>query len=135
MVQCKKYSKSTAGNGTQRKTVIFTADIFTVLFCNLLTEIAHRRKFVQWLWLHYITNSQGQLVVIIIPQRFFRANKQLDIYTLWQKTDLYFNIIISYKNQTPFKQTDAFIKSWFFDFTFCKRQNWKLFFLTFPAYF
>ena len=28
--QCKKYSKSTAGNGTQRKTVIFTADIFTV---------------------------------------------------------------------------------------------------------
>ena len=28
--QCKKYSKSTAGNGTQRKTVIFTADIFAV---------------------------------------------------------------------------------------------------------
>ena len=28
--QCKKYSESTAGNGTQRKTVIFTADIFTV---------------------------------------------------------------------------------------------------------
>ena len=30
VVQCKKYSKSTAGNGTQRKTVIFAADIFTV---------------------------------------------------------------------------------------------------------
>ena len=28
--QCKKYSESTAGNGTQRKTVIFTVDIFTV---------------------------------------------------------------------------------------------------------
>ena len=28
--QCKKYSKSTAGNGTQRKTVISTADIFAV---------------------------------------------------------------------------------------------------------
>ena len=28
--QCKKYSESTAGNGTQRKTVIFTADIFAV---------------------------------------------------------------------------------------------------------
>ena len=28
--QCKKYSESTAGNGTQQKTVIFTADIFTV---------------------------------------------------------------------------------------------------------
>ena len=28
--QCKKYSESTAGNGTQRKTVIFAADIFTV---------------------------------------------------------------------------------------------------------
>ena len=26
--QCKKYSEITAGNGTQRKTVIFTADIF-----------------------------------------------------------------------------------------------------------
>ena len=32
--QCKKYSESTAGNGTQRKTVIFTADIFTV--CRLI---------------------------------------------------------------------------------------------------
>ena len=30
VLQCKKYSESTAGNGTQRKTVIFTADIFTV---------------------------------------------------------------------------------------------------------
>ena len=30
MVQCKKYSESTAGNGTQQKTVIFTADVFTV---------------------------------------------------------------------------------------------------------
>jgi hypothetical protein len=30
VLQCKKYSKSTAGNGTQRKTVIFTADIFAV---------------------------------------------------------------------------------------------------------
>ena len=28
--QCKKYSESTAGNVTQRKTVIFTADIFAV---------------------------------------------------------------------------------------------------------
>ena len=28
--QCKKYSESTAGNGTQRKTVIFTVDIFAV---------------------------------------------------------------------------------------------------------
>ena len=28
--QCKKYSKSKAGNGTQRKTVIFTTDIFVV---------------------------------------------------------------------------------------------------------
>ena len=28
--QCKKYSKSTAGNGTQRKTVIFTVVIFAV---------------------------------------------------------------------------------------------------------
>ena len=25
--QCKKYSENTVGNGTQRKTVIFTADI------------------------------------------------------------------------------------------------------------
>ena len=33
MVQCKKYSESTAGNGTQRKTVIFTADIFAVYIC------------------------------------------------------------------------------------------------------
>ena len=30
VLQCKKYSESTAGNGTQRKTVIFTADIFAV---------------------------------------------------------------------------------------------------------
>ena len=30
VLQRKKYSKSTAGNGTQQKTVIFTADIFTV---------------------------------------------------------------------------------------------------------
>ena len=28
--QCKKYSESTVGNGTQPKTVIFTADIFAV---------------------------------------------------------------------------------------------------------
>ena len=28
--QCKKCSEKTAGNGTQRKTVIFTADIFAV---------------------------------------------------------------------------------------------------------
>ena len=28
--QCKKYSESTAGNVTQQKTVIFTADIFAV---------------------------------------------------------------------------------------------------------
>ena len=28
--QCKKYSESAAGNGTQQKTVIFTADIFAV---------------------------------------------------------------------------------------------------------
>ena len=28
--QCNKYSESTAGNGTQRKTVIFTVDIFAV---------------------------------------------------------------------------------------------------------
>ena len=28
--QCKKYSENTAGNGTQRKTVIFTVDIFAV---------------------------------------------------------------------------------------------------------
>ena len=32
LFQCKKYSESTVGNGTQRKTVIFTADIFAVLF-------------------------------------------------------------------------------------------------------
>ena len=30
VLQCKKYSESTAGNGTQRKAVIFTADIFAV---------------------------------------------------------------------------------------------------------
>ena len=30
LFQCKKYSENTAGNGTQRKTVIFTADIFAV---------------------------------------------------------------------------------------------------------
>ena len=30
--QCKKYSESTAGNLTQRKTVIFTADIFAVYY-------------------------------------------------------------------------------------------------------
>ena len=30
VLQCKKYSKSTAGNGTQQKAVIFTADIFAV---------------------------------------------------------------------------------------------------------
>ena len=30
VLQCKKYSESTAGNGTQQKTVIFTADIFAV---------------------------------------------------------------------------------------------------------
>ena len=28
--QCKKYSENTVENGTQRKTVIFTADIFAV---------------------------------------------------------------------------------------------------------
>ena len=37
--QCKKYSKSTAGNGTQRKTVIFTVDIFAV--CVSVSEIYH----------------------------------------------------------------------------------------------
>ena len=39
----KKYSESTAGNGTQRKTVIFTADIFTVQYCvyvKCLCEVA-----------------------------------------------------------------------------------------------
>ena len=30
LFQCKKCSENTAGNGTQRKTVIFTADIFAV---------------------------------------------------------------------------------------------------------
>ena len=30
VLQCKKYSESTAEDGTQRKTVIFTADIFAV---------------------------------------------------------------------------------------------------------
>ena len=30
VLQCKKYSESAAENGTQRKTVIFTADIFAV---------------------------------------------------------------------------------------------------------
>ena len=30
VLQCKKYSESTAGNGTQQKTVIFTVDIFAV---------------------------------------------------------------------------------------------------------
>ena len=30
LFQCKKYSENTAGNGTQRKTVIFTVDIFAV---------------------------------------------------------------------------------------------------------
>ena len=30
LFQCKKYSESTAGNLTQRKTVILTADIFAV---------------------------------------------------------------------------------------------------------
>ena len=30
LFQCKKYSENTAGNGTQQKTVIFTADIFAV---------------------------------------------------------------------------------------------------------
>ena len=38
MVQCKKYSESTAGNGTQQKTVIFTADIFTVHDMNLFSQ-------------------------------------------------------------------------------------------------
>ena len=33
--QCKKYSESTAGNVTQRKTVIFTADIFAVYLKSL----------------------------------------------------------------------------------------------------
>ena len=51
--QCKKYSESTAGNGTQRKTVIFTADIFAVyrnptifniirLFAGSLGRMTHR---------------------------------------------------------------------------------------------
>ena len=30
VLHCKKYSKSTAGNGTQRNTVIFTTDILAV---------------------------------------------------------------------------------------------------------
>ena len=30
LFQCKKYSENTAGNGTQRKTVIFTVVIFAV---------------------------------------------------------------------------------------------------------
>ena len=34
VLQCKKYSESTAGNGTQRKAVIFTADIFAVYIAN-----------------------------------------------------------------------------------------------------
>ena len=38
--QCKKYSESTAGNGTQQKTVIFTADIFTVWACSAWTYVA-----------------------------------------------------------------------------------------------
>ena len=38
--QCKKYSESTAGNLTQRKTVILTADIFAVyLECGMLLNI------------------------------------------------------------------------------------------------
>ena len=41
--QCKKYSESTAGNLTQRKTVILTADIFTVY--TLFYNWGHIHKF------------------------------------------------------------------------------------------
>ena len=34
--QCKKYSEKPVGNGTQRKTVIFTADIFAVCSIRVL---------------------------------------------------------------------------------------------------
>ena len=47
--QCKKYSESTAGNVTQRKTVIFTADIFavynhqTITYSRLVPNFQQRR--------------------------------------------------------------------------------------------
>ena len=58
MVQCKKYSESTAGNGTQRKTVIFTADIFTVYSKKLETKIlfyesAQCMTLLKELWCFY----------------------------------------------------------------------------------
>ena len=40
VLQCKKYSKSTAGNGTQQKAVIFTADIFAVYCAGCRLQIA-----------------------------------------------------------------------------------------------
>ena len=59
MVQCKKYSESTAGNGTQRKTVIFTADIFTV-HLELLEAIdkLNSPEFIQNLQFYFILTKR-----------------------------------------------------------------------------
>ena len=51
VVQCKKYSESTAGNATQRKTVIFTADIFIVYKnSNLICDSFWAGWFIKRYW-------------------------------------------------------------------------------------
>ena len=63
MVQCKKYSESAAGNGTQRKTVIFTADIFTV-WTNVWPLIQKRTKCIRHLVLFINLLNSANLSLI-----------------------------------------------------------------------
>ena len=71
MVQCKKHSESTAGNGTQRKTVIFTADIFTVFGSNRRVEVRPSRTFGRSLgYRTFIGKSYVILSIRYIPRNF-----------------------------------------------------------------